>query len=118
MTALSPDILRAAFADLPRVEADDLIARGKPVAQRLSAIIDAVREESKIAEVASWAFNVEIVLKNGDQWAIECLSPEAFRMYPAGANSWVRKTDMDVDELVRDINDVAFRTSKEELQNA
>jgi hypothetical protein len=33
-------------------------------------------------------------------------------MYPGGANIWVRETDMDVDELVKDINEVAFRGVK------
>ena len=116
--ALTADIIRAAFAGLPPVESDDVFERGKPVAARLCAVIDAVREGSEIAEVDFWAFNVQFVLKNGDQWAIECLSPDAFRMYPGGANIWVRETDMDIDELVKIINDVAYRATKEELQNA
>ena len=116
--ALTADIVRAAFAGLPPVESDDVFERGKQVAARLCAVIDAVREGSEIADVGFWAFNVQIILKNGDQWTIECLSRDAFRMYPDGANIWVRQTDMDIDELVKDINDVAYRTTKEEFENA
>jgi hypothetical protein len=115
---LAADTVRAAFADLPPVEGDDIFARGKPVAARLCAVIESALADSQIAEVGFWAFNVQLDLKNGDDWTIECLSPDAFRMYPGGANIWVRPTDMDIDELVKTINDVAFRTTKEESQNA
>jgi hypothetical protein len=39
-------------------------------------------------------------------------------MYPAGANIWVRETNMDLDELVREINDLAVRKTREAFQNA
>ncbi len=110
---LTRDVLCAAFAELPAVEGDDILARGKPVAARLYAVLDAVRAESEIAELDFWGFSVELVLKSGDQWSIECLSPDAFRMYPGSANIWVRATDMDVDELVRQLNDVAFPVSRD-----
>ncbi len=122
---LAADTLRAAFAELPPVEGD-MVAVGSPIAARLRAVIETALPESEIVDVYHWAFNVEFVLKNGDYWAIECLSPDAFRMYPelvrgdaiVWANIWVRETDMDLDELVKDINDVAFRSTKKETENA
>jgi hypothetical protein len=122
---LAADTLRAAFAELPPVEGDDTFARGKPVAARLCAVIESVLADSEIAEVYFWGFNVEFVLKSGDHWAIECLSPNAFHMYPGlvrgdtvvWANVWVAD-DMTLDELVKQINDVALRATKKESENA
>jgi hypothetical protein len=104
--------VRAALGEIDHSAEDDAYQRGKATAARLCGVIEANRAESEIAEIHNWAFNIELVLKNGDQWSIECLSPAAFRMYPGGANIWVRETDMDVDELVKDINEVAFRGVK------
>ena len=115
---IAVDALRAALAELNLPDEGDIFVVGKPVAARLGSFLDAVRADSEIAEVTAWAFNVEIVLRNGETWSIECLSPVAFRMYPAGANIWVRKTNMDLDELVGEINSVAARKTKEALQNA
>jgi hypothetical protein len=124
--ALTTDMLRAAFADLPPSEGDDVIARGKPVAARLCAALESALSDSAAEDIHYWALNVEFSVRNGDHWTIECLSPDAFRMYPGferggvitWANVWVRGTDMDLDELVKDINVVAYRATKEELQNA
>jgi hypothetical protein len=123
---LAADALQAALAEVDLPAEDDVIARGKPIAERLCRFLEASRAESEIVELYSWAFNVEFVLNNGDYWAIECLSPDEFRMYPGfvrgdtvtWANIWVRDTNMSLDELVKDINNVAFREAKEEFQNA
>ena len=122
---LAADTVRAAFADLPPADAD-IVARGSPVAERLCALIETALPESEIADLHCRAYNVEFVLRSGDYWAIECLSPDAFRMYPGfvrgdtvtWANVWVRETDMNLDELVGDINNLAFRAAKKEFENA
>jgi hypothetical protein len=122
---LAAEALQAALAEVAIPADGDVIARSKPVAEKLCRVLEAGRAESEIVELHFWAFNVEFVLKNGDYWAIECLSPDEFRMYPGfvrgdtvtWANVWVRD-NMSLDELVKSINDVAFKEAKEEFQNA
>ncbi len=122
--ALSPKTLRSALADCPPA-AGDWVEVGKEVAQRVCAALEAESAASAIVDIHSWAFNVEFVLQNGDHWAIECLSPNDFRMYPGfqsgdeivWPNVWVRD-NMTLDELVKNINDVAFRATEEEFENA
>ena len=120
--ALSSNSLRHALdGGLP--SCGDAMELGKAVAARVCGWLQASRAESEMKEVYHWASNVEFVLRNGDYWAIECLSPTDFRMYPGlvrgetvtWANIWVRDTDMSLDELVADINHVAFRAGKEEM---
>ncbi len=123
---LDADALQAALAELPPIDGD-FIARAKPVAARLCAFIEANRAGSTIVDLYDWSFNVEFVLGGGElrYWAIECLSPNDFRMYPGfergdqvtWANVWVRD-NMDVEELVKTINDVAFQQATEESGNA
>ena len=123
---ITVDALRAALADVDRSAGDDVYQRGKATAVRLCNVIEANRTESEIVEIHNWAFNIELVLKNGEYWAIECLSPTAFRMYPgvrtddtvAWANVWVRKSDLTLDELVEWVNDIGFRGVKKEFENA
>lgn len=123
--ALSPDSLRTALAG-GLSTTGTAMELGKAVAARICGWLEANRAATEIKEVYYWAFNVEFILNNCDYWAIECLSPDEFRMYPGfvrgdtvtWANIWVRDTDMSLDELVKDINDVAFRAGKEELANA
>ena len=119
-----PETLRAVFADgLPGVAGS--MEMGKALAQKVCDWLEANRAGSEIVDLYAWAFNVEFVLKNGDYWAIECLSPDEFRMYPGfvrgdtvtWANIWVAD-NMSLDELVKNINDVAFGVTKEEFQNA
>jgi hypothetical protein len=122
---LDADSLRAALAEVALPAEVDVIARGKPIAERLCRFLEASRAESEIVDLHFWAFNVEFVLKNGDYWAIECLSPNAFHMYPGFVrgdtvtwpNIWVGE-DLTLHKLVDEINDVAFRVTKEEFQNA
>jgi len=123
---IAVDALRAALADVSLPADGDVIQRGKPIAARLCGFIDAHRAGSEIVDVHNWAFNVEFVLKTGDHFAIECLSPSAFRMYPGfrrgetvvWANVWVRGSDLTLDELVEQVNEVAFRDVKKEFENA
>jgi hypothetical protein len=122
---LAADSLRGALAEVALPAQGDVIQLGKPIAEALFRVLESSRAESQIVEVSRWAFNVEFVLKNGDYWAIECLSPDEFRMYPGfvrgdtvtWANIWVRD-NMSLEELVKSINDVAFKEAKEEFQNA
>ena len=120
--ALSSNSLRHALdGGLP--SSGDAMELGKAVAARVCGWLEASRAESGMKEVRHWAYNVEFVLRNGDYWAIECLSSTDFRMYPGfvrgdtvtWANIWVRDTNMSLDELVKDINNVAFLASKEEM---
>jgi hypothetical protein len=115
----SVDAFRTALADVPPI--GDAMAQGAALAERLSVLLDAARAESAIVEVHSWAFSVEFVLRNDDYWAIECLSADAFRMYPGfhrngavvWANVWVRDSDLSLDELVEQMNKVAFPASRD-----
>ena len=103
----------------------DAMAVGTAIAERLCRWLEKRRAATEIEEVYCWAFNVEFVLKNGDHWTIECLSPEEFRMYPGfvrgdtvvWANVWVRD-NMQLDELVKWINDAVFKVDKKEFENA
>jgi hypothetical protein len=123
---LAAGALRSALAEVDLPAEGDVIQRGKPLAARLCGFIEAHCAGSEIVEVYHWAFNVEFVLRKGDHFAIECLSPDAFRMYPGfvrgdtvvWANIWVRGSDLTLDELVEQVNDVAFRSTKEEFLNA
>lgn len=123
---LTADSLRGALAEVALPNEGDVIQRGKPIAETLCGLLEAARPGSQIVEVTCWAFNVEFILKNGEYWAIECLSPSDFRMYPGfvrgdtvtWANVWVRDNNMGLDELVTSINDVAFKEAKEEFLHA
>jgi hypothetical protein len=109
---IAVEAVRAALASVDRSADDDVFQGGKATALRLCNVIEANQAGSEIAEVHNWAFHVEFVLKNGEYWAIECLSPTAFRMYPgvrtgdtvAWANVWVRGSDLTLGELVEWVN--------------
>jgi hypothetical protein len=122
---LAADSFRGALAEVALPDEGDVIQRGKPIAETLCRLLEAAQAGSQIVEISRWAFNVEFILQNGEHWAIECLSPSDFRMYPGFVrgdtvtwpNIWVRD-NMSLDELVTSINDVAFKEAKEEFQNA
>jgi hypothetical protein len=113
---LDPDALRAALAEVPAGDASPAVAA------RLCAFIEAHRTGSAIAELYAAGPWVHVVLESGDPrfWEIDCLSPNDFHMYPGfergddvvWANIWVRD-NMDVEELVKTINDVAFQNMEE-----
>ncbi len=121
---LAPEALQAVLADGLQSDADST-ETDKPLARRVGEWLEANQSGSEIVELYTWGLNVEFVLRNGEYWAIECLSPSAFRMYPGFVrgdtvtwpNIWVRD-DLSLEELVKNINEVAFRTAKEEFQNA
>jgi hypothetical protein len=123
--AISADALRAALADLPATE-DDAFARGRRVGARVYRFMQENRAGSAMAEIAEHGQWIHFAVAGGDprHWEIECLSPDEFRLYPGfesggqvtWANVWVRESNLTVDELVDQVNDVAFR--KDEFANA
>ena len=123
--ALSADALRTALADLP-AGSDDAVAAARDVGARVYHFMQENRAGSAIAEIAGHGQWVHLVLAEGDprHWEIDCLSRDEFRLYPgfgsggqvAWANVWVRGSNLTVEELVEQVNDVAFR--KGELANA
>ena len=107
MSASNP--LLATFAhEIHAAEPD-----GKGIAIKLHAALQLARKAAGIAEVWSYGFCVEMKLVNGEYWAIECLGPNAFRLYPGVVrqddvtwlNLWVRD-DYTIDELVVAVNEV------------
>ena len=83
---------------------------GEQIAVRLCDHLAADRDQfgAPIADLQQWALNVEIELKTGALWTIECLKANAYHFYPAHIrpdgtavwlNVWVAD-DMKLDELV------------------
>jgi hypothetical protein len=104
MSASTP--LLATFAHDIRAAAPD----GNGIAAKLHAALQSV---AGMAEVWSYGFCVEMKLVNGEYWAIECLGPNAFRLYPGVVredhvtwlNLWVRD-DYTMDQLVDAVDEV------------
>jgi hypothetical protein len=123
--AFSADTLRAALADLPAVEGS-YVARGRPVGARLLRFMQEHRAESAIVDITGEGPCILFTVSAGEprHWEIECLSPDDFRVYPgvtngdqvAWANVWVRGSNLTVDELIEQLNEIAFR--KDEFANA
>jgi hypothetical protein len=93
------------------------------VAARLGEhlIADGPKFGSQIAEVKQWAFNVEIELKTGAWWNVECLSANAYHFYPAHIgkdgtvvwmNVWVAD-DLSLDETIAQITEQALAAGAE-----
>jgi hypothetical protein len=102
--------LLATFArDLQDGELD-----GKAVAAALHRALEAERHEAGIVDVWWYGFSVEMELGNGEHWAVECLGPNAFRLYPGivreesvtWLNLWVAP-DYTLEELIERMNEVA-----------
>jgi hypothetical protein len=83
---------------------------GEQLAVRLAEhlVADGRKFDSLILDVTQWAFNVEIELKNGAWWTVECLGVNAYHVYPAHIgkdgiivwpNVWV-SDDMSLDETI------------------
>jgi len=116
---LAVDALRTALAEAELPADGDAIKSGKPIAARLCAFIEEHRGESTIVDLYDAGPWVHFVLAAGEPryWEIDCLSPNDFRLYPGfergdvihWANIWVRGSNLTVDELVEQLNDVAFR---------
>lgn len=116
---LEMDALRTALAEVSLPADGDVIQRGKPIAARLRAFLEQNRAGSRIIDVDDHGLWVHFETAEGEprHWEIECYSPDDFRMYPGfergdtitWANIWVRGSNLTVDELVEQLNDVAFR---------
>jgi hypothetical protein len=110
------EALRTALAEasLP-AESDP----GHGVAARLRAFLEQNRAGSRIIDLDVHGPWVHLTAAEGEprHWEIECYSPNDFRAYPGyerdgtivWANIWVRGSNLTVDELVEQLNDVAFR---------
>ena len=90
---------------------------GKRIATRLYDYLAADRDmHQAIAELQCWAFNVEIELKTGAMWTIECLGNEAYHFYPAhirpdGAVVWLNvwvTDDLKLDEMIARVRNAVF----------
>ena len=111
--------LRAALAEVSLPADGDVIQRGKPIAARLRTFLEQNRGGSRIIDLDGHGLWVHLATAEGEprHWEIECYSPDDFRMYPGfergdtitWANIWVRGSNLTVDELVEQLNDVAFR---------
>lgn len=72
------DNLLATFAEGLRNGTRD----GAAIAARLYGALHAQRNEAGIVDIVWYGSNVEMELANGEHWAIECIGPNAFRVYP------------------------------------
>jgi len=79
--------------------------------------------EASIVDVTQWAYNVEVELKNGAMWTVECLNADAYRFYPAlikedgtvvWLNIWVAD-DLSLDETIARIENEVFSSSSNEV---
>ena len=115
---MSPnDDLLATFAsDVRNGELD-----GAGIAATLYRALHAERVRAGIADIWFYGFSVEMELANGEHWAVECLGPNAFRLYPGivrqdsvtWLNVWVRD-DYTLAELVEGINEVTAAAKRRE----
>ncbi len=91
---------------------------GKQIASRLYEHLAADRDRLKapIVDLYLWAFNVEIELKTGAMWTVECLGADAYHVYPAHVredgsvvwpNIWVAD-DMKLDEMIAQVKKEVF----------
>jgi hypothetical protein len=83
---------------------------GEQIAIRLHDHLaaDCDKCRAPIADLMQWAFNVEIELKTGAMWTIECLGADVYHIYPAHIredgtvvwpNVWVAD-DLQLDEMI------------------
>jgi hypothetical protein len=90
----------------------------KEIAARLYDHLAADRDRLKapIADLFLWTFNVEIELKTGAMWTVECLGADAYHVYPAHIredgsvvwpNIWVAP-DMKLDEMIAQVREEVF----------
>jgi hypothetical protein len=87
---------------------------GNAVAAALYRALAAQQQEAGITDIWWYDFSVEMELGNGEHWAVECLGPNAFRLYPGivrdesvtWLNLWVAP-DYTLDELIERMNEVA-----------
>jgi hypothetical protein len=100
-------------------QADAAGLDGEQIAVRFAAhlVADGRRYDSQILDVTQWAFNLEIELKTGAWWTVECLGANAYHVYPAHVgedgtivwpNIWVAD-DMSLEETIALVGEEAFR---------
>jgi hypothetical protein len=86
---------------------------GEAIALGLYERLRARQERAGIADLWRLGIIVEMVLANGEYWAVECIGPDAFRLYPGVArdngvtwlNVWVRR-DYTLSELATNLDEV------------
>jgi hypothetical protein len=100
-----------------------LTSDGEAIAPGLYETLQARREDAGIADLWWYGISVEMVLANGEHWAVECIGPDAFRLYPGvtGDNSvtwlnvWVRR-DYTLGELASNLDDVLAAAKRKTSQ--
>ena len=93
---------------------------GEAIAARLHGALQAQRDEAGIVEIVWYGDSVEMELANGEHWAVECIGPNAFRVYPGVArqgtvtwlNLWV-VADYTLEEMIEEVNRVTQPSTKE-----
>ena len=91
---------------------------GEQIASRLYGHLAADRDkyQAPIVDLHQWAMNVEIELKTGAMWTIECLGADAYHFYPAHIrddgsvvwlNVWVAD-DLKLDETIKQVSQEVF----------
>ena len=83
------------------------------IAARLYGALHAQRNEVGIVDIAYYGSCVEMELANGEHWAIECIGPNAFRVYPGilrqdsvtWLNLWV-VADYTLEKMIEEVNRV------------
>jgi hypothetical protein len=86
---------------------------GETVARILFEALEAEGKDAGIADIWHYGISVEMVLTNGEYWAIECFGPDAFHFYPGvvgegsvtWANVWVAP-DYTLDKLIERLSAV------------
>ncbi len=91
---------------------------GGEIARRLYGHLAADRDrlQAPIADMHRWAMNVEIELKSGAMWTVECLGADAYHFYPAhirddGAVVWMNvwvADDLKLDETIKQVRSEVF----------
>ena len=86
---------------------------GETIAAKLYSALQAQREEAGILEIIWYDNSVEMELANGEHWAIECIGPDAFRVYPGivreGAVTWLNLwvvADYSLDKMIEEVSRV------------
>ena len=108
--------LLATFADGLRNGTLD----GKTIAARLYGALHAQRDEAGILEIVWYGASVEMELANGEHWAVECIGPDAFRVYPGivrqdivtWLNLWV-VADYTLEKMIEEVNRVTQTPANE-----
>jgi hypothetical protein len=96
---------------------------GEAIAPGLYETLRARQEEAGIVDLWWYGISVEMALANGEHWAVECIGPDAFRLYPGVTrdngviwlNVWVRR-DYTLVELASNLDDVLAAAKRKTSQ--